>query len=226
MVSSPRASGAWGARPLAFSGTYGQGIEETKAAKLRHPTTLVPTLGLQDVSVWRPKKGHLTGGHLKIRSRCEYPRESSICFCSLLKFQAIPQEKLFSRGSRNFLGRRVKIVNPALNPLFWLSARRQLVIISVMSCRRLRECHGVYCLHQQDYQLDFHYDFSNPFGNKLPTLTLPEIILGNSWLLESLQYSTLQIADILFTDWKWLWELFIGCTRRGSYSAKGRVSAF
>ena len=46
-------------------------------------------------------------------------------------------------------------------------------------------------LHRQDYRPDFYY-FSNNLGNELPTLTLPENILGNSWLLESLQYVKVQ----------------------------------
>ena len=36
--------------------------------------------------------------------------------------------------------------------------------------------------HRQDYRPDFYY-FTNESGNKLPTLTLPEFILGNFWLL-------------------------------------------
>ena len=42
-----------------------------------------------------------------------------------------------------------------------------------------------YSPHRQDYRPDFYY-FSNESGNKLPTLTLPEVILGNFWLLVSL----------------------------------------
>ena len=36
----------------------------------------------------------------------------------------------------------------------------------------------------------------------------PEFILGNSWLLVSLQYMKVKITDILFTDERWFWELF------------------
>ena len=45
--------------------------------------------------------------------------------------------------------------------------------------------------HCQDYQPDFYY-FSNSSDDKLPTLTLPLIILGNSWLLQLTQYPKVQ----------------------------------
>ena len=39
-------------------------------------------------------------------------------------------------------------------------------------------------------------------------LTLPEFILGNSWLLVSLEYMRVKITDALFTDQRRFWELF------------------
>ena len=54
---------------------------------------------------------------------------------------------------------------------------------------------------------DFNH-FSNESGSKLPTLTLPEDILGTFWLAECLQCLRMQITDVEFTDHKWFWELF------------------
>ena len=63
-----------------------------------------------------------------------------------------------------------------------------------------------YSPHRQDYRGDFYY-FSNQSGNQWPTLTLPEFISGNFWLLVSLWYMKVKITDVLFTDRKWFWQL-------------------